>query len=156
MTAKIPPYTEVIYDMCDVLDRIATNAVGRQRAYAIATKAASIAIEAAPVAAERLLGSDLVARYKVAAPGMVSVEMTREMADAFNAACANEGNDKIIALLRQVAGPGQQIRTGGRLSDDEKAPVTKSAQSFTPIQEAAIGNFPGLYGLEPKKGPTKR
>jgi hypothetical protein len=73
---------------------------------------------------------------KATAPGMVSVQMTREEADAWQAAIANEGNKRIIALLRQVTGTQIAVSAGGKLTDsgDGSKPVATKQVPLDPWQ----------------------
>jgi hypothetical protein len=61
----IPPYAEVMYDFCDVLERIAQqNAAGPGWAKVLASGAVSNAAAYFPGAAKSVLGAELVATHK--------------------------------------------------------------------------------------------
>lgn len=73
-----------------------------------------------------------------AAPGAVSVELPRDLADALAAARADEGDAKITALLRQVAGQQFQVSGGGKVTDSG-AGSKLPAKSKTAYESLATG-----------------
>jgi hypothetical protein len=73
--------------------------------------------------------SPVLMRQKASQPGMVTVQLPRDLADALSQARADEGDGRITALLRQVAGQQIAVSAGGTLTDsgDQSKPVTKAA-----------------------------
>jgi hypothetical protein len=91
--------------------------------------------------ADRVYAKQQTTRAYKAAPDMRTVELPLELADALQAARADEGDAKIAALLRHVAGQTQITGGGTKLTDSgpQSKPVVRKAARVDPWVEAAAG-----------------